>query len=86
MTVTAFMVHYFIIIIVCIHVHRKPLDKLKSTNVICDEGGTRDVYEEPDQMKIRVTTTAQPKNFELTKCPAYVSTRNNALKSANSDQ
>ena len=56
-----------------------PLDKLKSTNVIRDEGGTRDVYEEPDQLKIRVTAAAQPKNFELTKCPAYVSTRNDAL-------
>ena len=33
------------------------------------------MYEEPDQLRA-ATTTAQPGNFELTKCPAYMSTIN----------
>ena len=35
--------------------------------------GMRAIYEEPDQMRAAIST-AQPGNFELTKCSAYIST------------
>lgn len=72
------MAHYFlyqipvIIIMMTLHIvyiHRKPLDNLKSSSsVVCYEGDTRsrEVYEKPDDCKMRTVATVQPGNLELT--------------------
>ena len=65
------------------HLCRKASETEKNTQ---DESEIRRIYEEPDEQGAATMATARPGNFELTKCPAYMSTATNEAQPTQSGE